>query len=135
MTNDDKGITLSENYDLNPSIGICEICGKETGELLMYGKIMKAGKEVQAPMHVPHGLCKSCQTVINLEGCMIIEVKDGSDQKNPYRTGRIVGINKEGKESLDLGCKVCYMEHTAFDRLFKQTFDKNETGDGSGGSK
>jgi len=51
---------------------------------------------------------------------MIIEVRDGESGKNPYRTGRIVGISKEAKERMfkDLNSNICYMEQTMFSQLF-----------------
>lgn len=50
----------------------------------------------QAPHHICTGeICDNCKKIIDDGGCFIIEVEDGSDQKNPYRTGRYCAIKKD----------------------------------------
>lgn len=41
-------------------------------------------------------ICDNCKKIIDDGGCFIIEVEDGSDQKNPYRTGRYCAIKFYG---------------------------------------
>lgn len=52
------------------------------------------------------------------EVCFIIEVEDGSDQKNPYRTGRYCAIKKEAaKKILGQEHSVVYMEKSAYSQI------------------
>ena len=110
-------ITLSPKHGVNPSITHCECCGKEIG-IAMFGKLKG---DVEAPKDVAMGLCDDCQNVINQQGLMIIEVKDGEGQnnpKNPYRTGRIVGCSKQYKERNNITTPMVYMEQSMFQAIF-----------------
>jgi hypothetical protein len=66
------------------------------------------------------GLCDDCKSVINQQGLMIIEVRDGESGKNPYRTGRLVGITKDARERMfkDMKSSICYMEQSMFNPMF-----------------
>ena len=112
-----KGITLSPKHGVNPSIAHCECCGKELNNLILFGRL-KGDKE--APRDVYMGLCDDCQNVINQQGLMIIEVRDGESGNNPYRTGRIVGISKDARERMfkDMKSPICYMEQSMFNPMF-----------------
>lgn len=111
------GIRVSKQYGVNPSVTCCEICGKDYG-VAMFGTGYKDknGKTARAPHMVRMGLCKDCEGVIKQKGLMVIEVKDGETGKNPYRTGRIVGITKDARERLGVESNVCYMEQSVFQR-------------------
>lgn len=106
----EKGITLSPKHGVNPSVTHCECCGKEIG-LALFGRLKG---DVEAPRDVAMSLCDDCQKVIDQQGLMIIEVRDGESGNNPYRTGRLVGITKDAKERMfkDIHSPVCYMEHS-----------------------
>jgi len=115
-------IRLSKEFGLNPSVTRCECCGKEYG-VAIFGtgiKDRKTGKTVEAPHYVYKGLCDDCQKVVDQDGLLIIEVRDGESGNNPYRTGRITGITKEAKERMfkDVSSHICYMEQTMFSQLF-----------------
>lgn len=61
------------------------------------------------------------QKIIDDGGCFIIEVEDGSDQKNPYRTGRYCAIKKEAaKKILGQEHSVVYMEKSAYSQIIPQ---------------
>lgn len=85
------GLPVSRKYGVNPTMALCERCGKETGELLLlgrcneyacrecgaktYGRLKKdakcsqcgsftlymTGQDVEAPMHLKHGVCEECR--------------------------------------------------------------------------
>lgn len=119
MANKDEGIILSEKYGVNPSVTHCECCGKEIG-IALFGRLKD---DVEAPRNVAMGLCDDCKKVIDSGGLMIIEVKDGESGKNPYRTGRIVGITKEAKEKMFKeynAAPMAYMEQSLFTKLFDE---------------
>jgi predicted hydrocarbon binding protein len=109
-------ITLSPKHGVNPSITHCECCGKEIG-IALFGRLKK---DEEAPRDIAMGLCDDCQKVIDAKGLIIIEVRDGESSKNPYRTGRLIGITKDAKERMfkDINSPVCYMEQSMFNAIF-----------------
>ena len=113
-----RSIKLSPKHGVNPSVTHCKCCGKETGIALL-GKLKG---DVEAPRDIAIGLCEDCQKVIDAKGLMIIEVRDGESGKNPYRTGRLVGITKDAKERMfkDISSPICYMEQSMFQSMFGQ---------------
>ena len=55
-------LKLSEKYGLNPTILKCMMCGAETNEIALCGKVTNKDKEeVQMPMHSNVGLCGTCK--------------------------------------------------------------------------
>jgi len=116
MSNSKDSITLSPKHGLNPSITHCECCGKEIG-VALFGKLKD---DTEAPRDVFMGLCDTCQNVVNQQGLLVIEVRDGESGKNPYRTGRLVGITKDAKERMfkDIDSPICYMEQSMFSQMF-----------------
>jgi hypothetical protein len=116
MSKEKGSITLSPKHGVNPSILHCECCGKEYG----IGLAGKLKGDAEAPKDVMYGFCDDCQKVINAEGLMIIEVRDGETGKNPYRTGRLIGITKDAKERMFKGINspICYMEQSMFNAIF-----------------
>ena len=116
----EKSITLSPKHGVNPSVTHCECCGKEIG-VALFGRLKG---DAEAPCDVAMGLCDDCQKVIDAQGLMIIEVRDGESGKNPYHTGRLVGISKDAKERMFKGINssVCYMEHSMFQPMFGQYY-------------
>lgn len=121
---DEDSILLSPKHGVNPSITHCEICGKEIGIALL-GKLKDDAK---APIDVALGLCDDCQKVMDAEGVIVIEVRDGETGNNPYRTGRLVGMSKDWKERVKIEHPVCYMEQSMFSELFDNILnsEKNE---------
>lgn len=119
----EDSIILSEKHGVNPSITHCECCGKELG-IALFGKLKG---DAEAPRDVYMGLCDDCQSVIDQDGLMIIEVRDGEKGNNPYRTGRITGITKDAKERMfkDIKSNICYMEQSMFEPMFGE-FCKSE---------
>lgn len=117
-----KGITISKKFGVNPSVTRCECCGKEYG-VALFGTAWKdpeTGKTAEAPKEVYSGLCDDCQKVVDQQGLLIIEVRNGESGRNPYRTGRIVGITKEAKERMFKNAKssMCCMEQSLFTQIF-----------------
>lgn len=113
----DKGITISPKHGVNPSVLHCICCGSTYG-VAMLGKLKG---DAEAPKDIWDGLCKDCQGVIDQGGTMFIEVKDGETGKNPYRTGRIIGVSKEFKENNHIEQPIMYMEEHIFEPLLANT--------------
>ena len=118
----DDSILLSPKHGVNPSITHCEICGKEIGIALL-GKLKY---DAEAPKDVALGLCDDCQKVMDAEGVIVIEVRDGETGNNPYRTGRLVGMSKDWKEKVKIEHPVCYMEQSMFSELFNDFLNSNK---------
>lgn len=116
----EDSIILSEEHGVNPSITHCECCGKEIG-IALFGKLKG---DAEAPRDVYMGLCDDCQSVVDQDGLMIIEVRDGEKGNNPYRTGRITGITKDAKERMfkDIKSNICYMEQSMFEPMFGEFY-------------
>lgn len=109
---------MSEKYGVNPSITHCPICGKEIG-IALFGRLKDDEK---APRDcLDNQPCDDCKKVLDTNGHIIIEVRDGESGNNPYRTGRLIGITNEAAERL-FAVKpvppIAYMEQSIFDDLF-----------------
>ncbi|MBR1525108.1 MAG: hypothetical protein IJ640_13540 [Prevotella sp.] len=118
------GVRISKEFGVNPSVLRCVCCGKEYG-IGLFGTAIKdkrTGRTVEAPPAMAHGLCEDCQKVVDQEGLLIIEVRDGETGNNPYRTGRICGITKEAKERMfhDVNSPIVYMEQSLYSQIFNQ---------------
>lgn len=113
----ERSIILSPKHGVNPSVCHCVCCGKEHS-LALLGRLKG---DVEAPKDIMQGLCDDCSKVIKQGGVMIIEVADGEGEKNPknpYRTGKLVGLSKDFKERNHIESPIMYMEHTQFQSLF-----------------
>lgn len=93
-----KGIRLSEKHGVNPSMSICFFCGKEKNEIVLPGKL-KGDKEAPRQGVWNYEPCESCKKYMK-EGVLVAVVKDGSDPKNPYRTGRMLVIKDEDARNI-----------------------------------
>lgn len=71
----EKGIILSKEHGLNPSVMVCPICGKETSIALL-GKL-KGDKE--APRYIQGDICDKCKARVADNKCFVISV--GEDQR------------------------------------------------------
>lgn len=73
-----KGITLSKNHDINPSIMVCPICGKEESIALL-GHI-KGDKE--APRYIQGDICDECKARVADNKCFVVSVDENGMFKN-----------------------------------------------------
>lgn len=71
----EKGITLSKEHGLNPSVMVCPICGKES-DIAILGHI-KGDKE--APRYIQGDICDKCKARVADNKCFVISV--GEDQR------------------------------------------------------
>lgn len=121
-------IRLSKEWGVNPSVTCCQCCGKEYG-IALFGSTYidpETGKHTEAPHKVYTGFCDECKSVVNKGGILVIEVQDGTDPNNPYRTGRYVGCNNRVKQILNTESDMAYMEHTLFEKMFRGYFNKDD---------
>ena len=123
MSKKEDSILLSPKHGVNPSVTRCICCGKDYGVALL-GKLKN---DEEAPREIFHGLCNECKSVIESGGVMIIEVKDGEEnKKTPYRTGRLVGCSKDFRERNNIKSPIVYMVESDFKEIFKDVEFKKE---------
>ena len=113
----DKGITLSPKHGLNPSLLKCPICGKDTNEIALLGKLKD---DAEAPRYMmSNNPCPDCQEHLDKGDRILIEVKNGETGPNPYRTGRILYIvNPEALP--DIKSKISYIEESLVQKIEEQ---------------
>lgn len=70
MSKREPSIRLHKEFGVNPTMPVCVICGKETGEIAMLGAAYKG----QAPMHMIVGMstCPSCNELLKGGGVALI---------------------------------------------------------------
>lgn len=116
-------IRLSEKHGLNPTIGVCFWCGKETGELALLGYLGKGDPE--APRHtvLNYDPCPACAEKWK-QGVAFIEVTDAPETNRPeiqdgyYPTGHYVVLKKEAAERLGVDSPRVLVDEETFTRLF-----------------
>lgn len=54
-------IKVSEKHGVNPSIGICAFCGKESGEVLLLGRLLGDKEAPRQMIANPHEPCDTCK--------------------------------------------------------------------------
>lgn len=131
-----SGLNLSKEHGVNPSVRCCQCCGKDI-DIVLFGssyKDPKTGKHTQAPRKIYAGLCERCQSVVDQEGLIVIEVRDGETGPEPYRTGRLIAITKETKEKTFPGFKphITYMEQTYFNKIFGESKEQDNVSNKEG---
>ena len=73
-----------------------------------------------------YGLCNKGKSVVDQGGVMIIEVKDGEMDDNPYRTGRVIGLSKDFKENNHIEYSIMYMCQSQFTKLFEDALENHK---------
>lgn len=71
----EKGIILSKEHGLNPSVMVCPICGKE-GDIAILGRIKR---DKEAPRYIQGDICDKCKARVADNKCFVISV--GEDQR------------------------------------------------------
>lgn len=116
-------ISIHPRYGLNPSMGACFICGDDTGEILLLGN----NKGAEAPRKMVSGsLCPTCQKAVDMGAVMLVEVKDGeADKKNPFRTGKIVGVRRAAIDPAAIGdSPMAFIEEKDLRQIMGDMYDK-----------
>lgn len=114
-------IKLSPQHGLNPMMGQCPLCGGDSNELFLMGKL--PGDQEAPRKGVVPGMSEPCDTCKSYmkQGILLIVVRDGSDRDNPYRTGEIHVIKEEAARKVfgdDVNRKrVAFLEESAARKL------------------
>ena len=124
-----KGIELSPEFGVNPTIPVCFFCGEEKNEVAMLGRIRSkkgARDDIEAPKHMilDYEPCDECKKKF-AEGVLLIEVTtypNGENQppitEGAYPTGRHVVVKPEAlKGDFKAGSKALVL-HEDFEQMF-----------------
>lgn len=115
-------IPLSRKHGVNPSLGVCFLCGEESGEIILPGRLPGDQKAPHTGVWHKHP-CPKC-VEWQKQGVIFISVKAGEAGDNPYRTGGWCVIKDAAVERLPvddklkadvLKSRVCFMEDQAWD--------------------
>lgn len=87
-------IKVSKKHGVNPMLVVCWYCGRDTGEIAMFGWLKN---DEQAPHRgvLNREPCKECKECM-AAGVIFISVRDGESGENPYRTGGFAVITDDG---------------------------------------
>ena len=115
-----KGIRLSPKHGVNPSLGLCWICGETNGEVILAGHLKD---DVEAPRQGvwDRHPCSTCTEWMR-QGVILIRVKDGS-QDEPFRLGSLSVLKDSavarcfGDQSPALKSRVAYVEDAAWQKM------------------
>jgi hypothetical protein len=114
-------IRLSEKHGVNPSLAICFFCGKDTGEIILPGRLPG---DAEAPRRAVWGYepCPQCAQFMG-QGVILISVR--AEERNPDRTGGWVvvtddfitrALTPEAAGSI-LKARVAFVSDAAWDKL------------------
>lgn len=111
MEKKNKSIPMSPRHGLNAALVKCFVCGNDTNEIALMGKIDK--EDSRAPNYIMTGsLCDECKNHINDGGSFIIEAND----KYGTMTGRYAKLQCKLKEGES---PIAYMLPEDFENLVK----------------
>jgi hypothetical protein len=96
-----SNIRLHPKYGLNPTMPLCIVCGKETGEIALLG----ASYKEEAPRTMVLGIepCTPCRKEYLKEGVMLVEADQTYGEmgkKKQHPTGRIMIIKEEAYKDI-----------------------------------
>lgn len=116
-------ISIHPKYGVNPSMGACFICGEDTGEILLLGN--NRGQEAPRKM-ISGSMCPQCKQAVAAGAVMLVEVKDGeAGKKEPYRTGRIVGVSRSAINESAIGkSPMAYVEESDLKAMMGDMYEK-----------
>jgi hypothetical protein len=87
------GIRLSEKHGLNPTLVRCFVCGEDTGELALMGRL-PGDAEAPRRMALNKRPCEKCRGLM-AQGVVLISTRNGESGEDPYRTGGWCVIKEE----------------------------------------
>jgi hypothetical protein len=106
-------IRLSPRHGVNPSVGVCFLCGEDDGTVVLPG-MMKGDKEAPRRAVWTREPCPKCKDW-QKQGVILISVSDAktTDKDDPYRTGGWVVIKDEAVERwpIDDAMRIGMLKH------------------------
>jgi hypothetical protein len=109
-------IRLSEKHGVNPSLGVCFFCMKDSGEVILFGR-MRGDEEAPRRACVSQEPCAECKGWME-KGVILISVdpKRSESQQDPYRSGGWAVVKDEAVQRFPL------------DEKFKEVFLRKRAG-------
>src|SRR6266508_1358786 len=99
-----RGIKLHPEYGINPSLAVCFWCGKETGEIVLFGGELKG--EAPRTVVATYNPCEDCRKKWD-QGYLLLEAVDQPlvpghppIREGTYPTGNYAVISHESAEKL-----------------------------------
>lgn len=111
-----KGIILSDEHGVNPSVMVCPVCGKETGVALL-GKLKNDAK---APLYVIGDPCDDCKKKFD-EGYIAVIAMTGLRE----RSDMFIFVPREAI-NVEVKGNIALMELEEFIMTFKPDVETNE---------
>lgn len=125
-------IKLSKEFGLNPSLEVCFLCG-EVIDIALFGDSFKdeKGRKTEAPKYISDSglVCDRCISLLDSgDAVFFLEVRNGSSETKPDRTGRMVSVKKEAAIKIfgDDVSKISYIEEDVFNHIFSSVLDKQK---------
>lgn len=116
-------IRLSPKHGVNPLLGVCFVCGKDDGTVVLAGRLKD---DAEAPRRAVWSRepCETCHEDMR-QGIIFLSVRDGESGDNPYRTGRFAVVResavrrmiKEPMLSELLAKRLCFIEDATWRQL------------------
>lgn len=99
----------------------CPVCGKDTGVAINRRLHRTFKYSDRVPLY-----CKECEDFLAAGGLWVIEVKEDTKEgeKNPYRTGYLVGLSKEFRERNGITYQIAYMKESQLKELMGDQYKK-----------
>ena len=114
------GIRLSPKHGVNPSLGVCYICGEDDGTVVLPGRLPD---DAEAPRRAvwSRAPCPTCRAYMQ-DGVVFLSVRDGEHGVNPFRTGQYAVVRDEAVQRLIreplqtevLKTRVCFVEDSTW---------------------
>jgi len=117
-------IRLSEKHGVNPMLASCFLCGEDTGEIALLGK-MKGDAAAPHRGVITKEPCDQCKGYME-QGVILISTRDGESGDSPYRTGGWCVVREEAIRRMPideasiaqlLESRVGFLEDTVWDHF------------------
>jgi hypothetical protein len=111
-------IRISEKHGVNPTIPICFYCGNDKNQIVLMGRLPN-DKEAPKNTCFDKEPCDKCKEYMK-QGVILVSVKNGSDRKNPYRTGGWVVVKEDFVKRVfgeNMTSRFAFLEDEAWDKL------------------
>lgn len=99
----------------------CPVCGKDTGIVLDKRLRPTFKYSDRVPL-----MCDQCEKFLAAGGVFLIEVRDDTKEgdKNPFRTGYLVGLSKDWKERNEVKHQIMFMRESELKELLGDQYRK-----------
>lgn len=120
----EPSIQLSKKHGLNPSLGVCFVCGEDDGTVVLPGQL-KGDAEAPRRAVWTREPCPTCKGWM-AKGIVFLSVREGEHGENPYRTGKLAVLKEEAVSHMIsnktllasiLKKRICFMDDRSWIQL------------------